>query len=124
MDHHPPASPSTQALPAVEEYLALEHLYSGNRPDIHEAIGTIRRAAGDAYLLGERFSAADIAAAIHLPVARTIASRVLQSDPFADIAGLDGYLARMEQRPTLQRIREDQRADQPHFYAHLMRARG
>jgi glutathione S-transferase len=73
----------------------------------------------DAYLLGDRFSAADIAAAIHLPVVRTVATSVFEWDPLADIPGLPQYLARMEQRPTLQRIRADQRADQPLFYAHL-----
>lgn len=78
----------------------------------------------DAYVLGDRFTAADIAAAIHLPVVRQVATAVLQWDPLADIAGLQDYLARMEQRPTLQRIRADQRADQPHFYAHLQQLRG
>jgi glutathione S-transferase len=73
----------------------------------------------DAYLLGDRFSAADIAAAIHLPVVRSVATSVFEWDPLADIPGLPEYLARMEQRPTLQRIRADQRADQPLFYAHL-----
>ena len=48
----PPAS-GAAGLPAVEEYLRLEHLYSVNQPDIHEAIATIRDAAGDAFLVGE-----------------------------------------------------------------------
>jgi alpha-glucosidase len=48
----PPAS-APFALPLDEEYARLEHLYSSNSPDIHEAVGAIREAAGDALLVGE-----------------------------------------------------------------------
>lgn len=77
----------------------------------------------DAFLLGDFFSAADIAAVIHIPVVRVVTTSVLNWDPFAEVPGLSEYLARMEQRPTLQQIREDQRADLPHFYAHLRKNR-
>ncbi len=55
----PPAS-APFALPLDEEYGTLEHLYSGNRPEIQEAIGKLREAAGDALLVGE----------VYLPVAQ------------------------------------------------------
>ncbi len=48
----PPAS-APFALPLDEEYATLEHLYSTNSPDIREALGAIRAAAGEALLVGE-----------------------------------------------------------------------
>jgi glutathione S-transferase len=76
----------------------------------------------DGYVLGgDQFTAADIAATIHFPTVSNIAKTTLGADPLADIPGLTDYLARMEQRPTVQRIRADQRADQPIFYAHIQK---
>jgi alpha-glucosidase len=40
-------------LPLGEEFGRLQHLYSTNAPDIQDAIGALRAAAGDAYLVGE-----------------------------------------------------------------------
>jgi alpha-glucosidase len=40
-------------LPQSEEQAQFNPLYSVNRPEIHDAIGTIREAAGDALLIGE-----------------------------------------------------------------------
>jgi glutathione S-transferase len=71
------------------------------------------------FLLGDRLSAADVAAAIHFPMVRLVSKAVLQCDPLAEVSGLLPYLERMEQRPTLQRIRRDQAADMPLFLAHL-----
>jgi glutathione S-transferase len=76
-------------------------------------------AAFDTYLLGEPFTAADIAAVIHFPVVRRITKTVLDRDPLGDVPGLTGYLERMEQRPTVQRVRADQDANYPEFIAHL-----
>lgn len=73
------------------------------------------------FALGERFSAADIAAVMHLPLVRDIATKVLEIDPIAQVPGLAQYLQRMEQRPTVQQIRRDQKADMPAFFAHLQR---
>lgn len=57
----PPAS-APLALPLPEEYGRLEHLYSRNRPEIREALASLREAAGDALLVGEVYlSAADSA---------------------------------------------------------------
>jgi glutathione S-transferase len=78
-----------------------------------------RLASFDAYLLGDRFTAADIAGAVHFPLVRRLSTTVLECDPLGEVPGLPEYLARMEQRPTLQRIRTDARADQPQFLAHL-----
>jgi alpha-glucosidase len=48
----PPAG-GPPALPLPEEYATLEHLHSVNAPDIETALGALREAAGDAFLVGE-----------------------------------------------------------------------
>lgn len=79
----------------------------------------------DGYILGgDRFTAADVAATIHFPAVSSIAKTVLGGDPLADVPGLSAYLARMEQRPTVQRVRTDQAADRPKFFAHLQQLYG
>lgn len=78
-------------------------------------------ASFEQFILGDRFTAADIAATLHFPLVRTISRKVLDIDPLADVPGLLEYLDRMEQRPTVQRIRKDQAADMPSFIAHLQK---
>lgn len=73
----------------------------------------------DRYLLGEQFTAADIAGAIHFPVVRRITKSVLDRDPLGEIPGLPEYLARLDQRATVQRVRADQAANYPQFVQHL-----
>jgi hypothetical protein len=48
-----------------------------------------------------------------------VGRKVLDFDPLAEVPGLLQYLERMEQRPTVQRIRRDQAADNPAFFAHI-----
>ena len=71
------------------------------------------------YLLGDRFSAADVAGAIHFPAVRFLSTNALGCDPLGEVPGLSAYIERMEQRPTLVRIRTDQKADRPLFFAHI-----
>jgi len=73
----------------------------------------------DRFLLGEHFSAADVAGAIHFPAVRFVSSQVLGCDPLGAVPGLTAYIERMEQRPSVQRIRADQNADRPRFFAHI-----
>ena len=73
----------------------------------------------DTFALGAVFSAADIAAVIHFPMVRMITMRVLDCDPLGEVPGVIAYLARMEQRPTVARIRVDQVANLPDFLAHI-----
>lgn len=73
------------------------------------------------FMLGDRFGAADIAAVNHIPLVRAIATKVLEFDPFAEIAGLNAYLEQLEQRPHVQRVRKDQAADRPAFFAHIQK---
>jgi glutathione S-transferase len=81
--------------------------------------GLLRLARFDGYLVGERFTAADISAAVHLPAVRRILGTVLKEDPLAEIPGLAEYVARMEARATVQKIRADHAANFPEFIAHI-----
>lgn len=76
-------------------------------------------ASFDQYLLGEQFTAADIAGVIHFPTVRRITKAVLDRDPLGEIPGLPEYVARLEQRATVQRVRADQAANYPEFVRHL-----
>jgi alpha-glucosidase len=48
----PPAT-GTFPLPLRPEAATLEHVYSGNRPEVGEALAALRQAAGEAFLVGE-----------------------------------------------------------------------
>jgi len=88
--------------------------------ELHKGARALRELAKfDAFLLGDEFSAADIAGVIHFPVVRTILKKTVNQDPFADVPGLSDYLTRLEQRKTVQRVRADQVANYPAFVAHL-----
>ncbi|HLK40435.1 MAG TPA: glutathione S-transferase family protein [Polyangiaceae bacterium] len=78
-----------------------------------------RLARFDGYAMGDRFGAADVACAIHLPAVRRIMKSVLDHDPLAFLPALDGYLERMEQRDAVKRVRADHGANLPEFLAHL-----
>lgn len=73
----------------------------------------------DGYLSDDQFTAADIAGVIHFPIVRMISKRVLNIDPLGDIPGLRDYVSRMDERPTVQAIREAQNANFPAFIQHL-----
>jgi glutathione S-transferase len=83
-----------------------------------------RLARFDAYVLGDRFTAADVSCVVHLPVVRRVVRSVLKDDPLCTIAGLDAYLSRMEARATVQRVRADQNANFPDFIAHIRKRFG
>jgi len=109
----------------------LPYFFAGKPP--HDSIGkevrSVAQKGGRAvaalarfdrpYVLGDAFSAADVAATIHFPMVRNIARGVLQLDPLEGIDGLDAYLARMEARETVKRVRADQNANSPEFMQHI-----
>jgi glutathione S-transferase len=109
----------------------IPNLFAGKPPserianEVLEALDKGLRGLGklakfDGYLLGgEQFTAADIAAVIHLPVVRRIIKTVLQRDVLADLPGVQEYIARLEQRESVARVRADQRANYPHFVEHM-----
>ena len=73
----------------------------------------------DAFLLGDRFTAADLSGALHFPLVRMLSQQVLGCDPLGEIPGLEQYTARLEQRETVAKVRADAAADMPGFVAHL-----
>lgn len=78
-----------------------------------------RLARFDSFLIDERFTAADIAGALHFPAVRRITQAALGCDPLAEVPGLVAYSERLERRPTVQRVLEDRDADLPHFFDHI-----
>lgn len=108
----------------------LRNFFTGSKPPAsiaEEVRSTLARTAGtlgrlarfEPFLLGEAFTAADVSAVIHFPVVRMVAGRVLEMDPLEGLPGVEDYLARLEQRPAVQRVRKDQGEDFPRFMAHL-----
>ncbi|MBK88093.1 MAG: elongation factor 1-gamma [Gammaproteobacteria bacterium] len=73
----------------------------------------------ESFAYGEQFTLADIAAILNLPIVRSVGKRFLNEDPLSKVPGLDGYCARMEERPHVKTIRADAAADQAGFMAHL-----
>jgi glutathione S-transferase len=78
----------------------------------------------DHYLLGDRFSAADVAAIIHFPMVKNIGKGALSFDPFEGMPELDAYLARLEERPHVKTVRADSAANFPEFAQHLAQMYG
>lgn len=68
---------------------------------------------------GDTFTLADIAAILNLPIVATIGKRFLDRNPLDDIPGFGDYMARMEARPHVKKIRADAAEDGPKFRAHL-----
>jgi glutathione S-transferase len=81
-------------------------------------------ASFEQFVFGETFTAGDIVALVHLPVVRQVVQKTLGQDPLAGVPGLDEYLERLDQRPTVQRVRADARADFPRFLQHLQGLQG
>jgi glutathione S-transferase len=78
----------------------------------------------DGFLVGDRFTAADIAGVLHFPAVRRLTQAALGCDPLADVPGLLTYVERMEQRPTVKRVLEERDADLPQFFAHIRKLMG
>jgi glutathione S-transferase len=90
------------------------------RDVISKGCGALAKLARfERFLLGDRFTAADVSGVLHFPIVRMITTQVLGCDPLAGVEGLEGYLARLEERPTVQKVRSDQEAAFPGFVAHL-----
>ena len=71
------------------------------------------------FAYGDRFTLADIAAILNLPVVRSVGKKFLGRDPLSAVPGLDAYCIRMEDRPHVKKIRADAAADMPDFMSHL-----
>jgi glutathione S-transferase len=93
------------------------------RANVTKGVRALARLARfEGYILGgDQLTAADLAAVVHLPTVSGIAKAVLGEDPLAGVEGLADYLKRMSQRPTVQRVQADRKADMPSFYAHMQK---
>lgn len=120
----------------IELYLELvarrliPNLLTGSAPDpavLKEVQTGLDKAAAalprlsrfDTFACGDRFTLADIAAILNLPIVRDVGKAFMDRDPLAAVPGLDAYCARMEERPMVKKIRADAKQDRPQFMAHL-----
>jgi len=108
----------------------LRNLFSGKPPpemvatEVRQALDNgVRALRGlarfETFLLGDRFTAADIAGAMHFPAVRRVTQAVLDYDPLGEIPGLSQYIARMDERPTVKQVREDRDKIFPEFIAYM-----
>jgi glutathione S-transferase len=108
----------------------LRNLFSGKPPpemvatEVRQALDNgVRalrgRARFETFLLGDRFTAADIAGAMHFPAVRRVTQAVLDYDPIGEIPGLSQYIERMDERPTVKQVGEDRDKNFPDFIAYV-----
>ncbi len=108
----------------------IPNLLSGRDADptvLKEVEGALTKAAAalptlssfETFAYGDKFTLADIAAILNLPVVRNVGNTFFKKDPLASVPGLDDYCARMEERPNVKTVRADAAADRPGFMAHL-----
>lgn len=84
------------------------------RGDLVKAIEAFKRlAVFKPYVAGDTFTTADCAAFCHLPLAG-LASKIVYGEDLVAAAGIDwkGYVKLLEQRPTVQKVVADRKADQ------------
>jgi len=84
----------------------------------------LRRTRFDPYLMGEHFTLADVAAIIHVPAVRSLSKRAFGEDLLANVPGLDDYLARLEERETVKKVRADREENLPKFAAFIQERYG
>ncbi len=61
----------------------------------------------DPWIVGRSFTSSDIVAAIHLPLARDAGRKLLDMDLFERLPGVKAYLARVRERPSMQKVMAD-----------------
>jgi glutathione S-transferase len=108
----------------------LRNVFSGKRPpeaiatEVRQAIENGARALRmlarfDEFLLGDRFTAADVAGAVHFPAVQRVTQVALDCDPLSQVPGLLKYVARMGERPAVKRVQDDRDKIFPEFIAHI-----
>jgi glutathione S-transferase len=108
----------------------IPNLFSGMEPDptvlkeveigfTKAAVALAKLSSFKSFAYGEKFTLADIAVILNLPIVRTIGMKFLGKDPLLDVPGLSAYCKRMEERPNVKKIRADAAANHPDFIAHL-----
>jgi glutathione S-transferase len=108
----------------------LRNLFSGKPPPeavasevrqaLENGVRALRKLARfETFLLGDRFTAADIAGAMHFPAVQRVTQAVLDCDPLDEIPGLSQYVQRMDERPTIKQVREDRDKIFPDFIDYI-----
>jgi glutathione S-transferase len=108
----------------------IPNLLGGTEPDpavlkefknsINKAVQALPKLSSfENFAYADQFTLADIAAILNLPIVRSVGLKFLDTDPLAEVPGLDSYCARMEERPQVIKVRADAAADRPDFMAHL-----
>jgi len=78
------------------------------RPALEKGVAALLRLARfEPFIAGNDFSYADIAAVIHLPIVRDASKRIYGEEVLAPLPDLAGYLQRIRERPSLQRVLVD-----------------
>lgn len=120
----------------IELYLELvarrliPYLLGGSQPDpavlkevesgLNKAVAALPRLSSfDQFAYGDKFTVADIAAILNLPIVRNVGKTFLDRDPLAEVPGLSEYFNRMAERPAVQKVQADAAENRPHFMAHL-----
>lgn len=102
-----------------------EELKQQTKADLEVGVAAIGRVVQlSPYVAGSEFTLADISSAVHWPMVRNVSKAVLGTDPFADMEGVDEYLAMIVQRPSVAQALADQKEDMPRFQAHLQKLFG
>lgn len=108
----------------------IPNLLGGTQPEpglLKEVEASLNKAAAalprlsrfEQFAYGDRFTLADIAAILNLPIVRNVGKAFLGRDPLSDVPGLDDYCRRMEERPHVKKVRADAARNRPEFMAHL-----
>jgi glutathione S-transferase len=86
------------------------------------ALGRLVRFAP--YIAGARFTYADCAALVHLPLVTSTCKTMYGDDVLATLRGLREYLGTVGQRAHVQRVNADRKAGLEHFVAYLAKLQG
>lgn len=78
------------------------------RPALEKGVAALLQLASfEPFIAGDSFSYADIAAVIHLPIVRDVGKRIYGEELLAPLPDLAGYLQRIRERASLQRVLAD-----------------
>jgi glutathione S-transferase len=81
------------------------------RPALRKGVAALQSLASfQPYIMGGEITAADLVAAIHLPLVSDACKRIYGEDPLAELTELKPYLARIRERASMQRVLADYKA--------------
>jgi glutathione S-transferase len=92
------------------------------RPLLEQGVAALASLARfDPYIAGSRLSLADVSAAFHCVPVSLASQAIYGTDVLAALPAVETHRALMDQRPTVQRARAEQLADQESFQRHQRR---